>query len=320
MGGGAFYSQTPKSCLEDLGVNKGVNEVPDQSYSSEARVSSQLENETEINKKLDSRTQGFENDKVSHSEAKAEESQSRMQRIVCALTPTHSRMVFKPAFTLAEVLITLGIVGIIAAMTLPMLAENYQRRIVETRLKRFYTTFNQAILRAVDYHGPTDAWDYRVHTSSSNYNFEDIPIKFNYYLRPYLNIILEQKVIYVDGTEAWLYYFSDGSAFMFLNHSNSDILFYPHRAAICLKKSARERKGSCEFNFLFAQNNYLQDKNTRYHKDKYLEPYMWSWDGKYESLYTADGLGCNNTGQFCTRIIQLNGWHIPKNYPKKICY
>ena len=24
-GGGAFYSQTPKSCLEDLGVNKGVN-------------------------------------------------------------------------------------------------------------------------------------------------------------------------------------------------------------------------------------------------------------------------------------------------------
>ena len=60
--GGAFYSQTPESCLEDLGVNKGVNEAPEPSYSSEARVSSRLENEPEINQKLDARTQGVEND------------------------------------------------------------------------------------------------------------------------------------------------------------------------------------------------------------------------------------------------------------------
>jgi len=64
---------------------------------------------------------GFENT-LCHSE-RSEELQSRMQRIVCALTPTLSRRTLKPAFTLAEVLITLGIVGIIAAMTLPMLAE-----------------------------------------------------------------------------------------------------------------------------------------------------------------------------------------------------
>ena len=50
--------------------------ISELSYSSEARVSSRLENELEINQKLDSRTQGFENDEVYHSE-RSEESQNR---------------------------------------------------------------------------------------------------------------------------------------------------------------------------------------------------------------------------------------------------
>ena len=35
---------------------------------------------------------------------------------------------FKPAFTLAEVLITLGIIGVVAAMTIPTLMQNIQER------------------------------------------------------------------------------------------------------------------------------------------------------------------------------------------------
>lgn len=38
------------------------------------------------------------------------------------------------AFTLAEVLITLGIIGIVAAMTIPTLINNYQKKITVTRL------------------------------------------------------------------------------------------------------------------------------------------------------------------------------------------
>lgn len=34
----------------------------------------------------------------------------------------------KPAFTLAEVLITLGVIGIVAAMTLPTLIANYKTK------------------------------------------------------------------------------------------------------------------------------------------------------------------------------------------------
>ena len=40
------------------------------------------------------------------------------------------------AFTLSEVLITLGIIGIIAAMTLPSLVGRYQEKVTVTRLKK----------------------------------------------------------------------------------------------------------------------------------------------------------------------------------------
>ena len=40
------------------------------------------------------------------------------------------------AFTLAEVLITLGIIGIVAAMTMPSLIQNYQEKATVTRVKK----------------------------------------------------------------------------------------------------------------------------------------------------------------------------------------
>lgn len=50
------------------------------------------------------------------------------------------------AFTLAEVLITLGIIGVVAALTLPALITNTQNKQLETGLKKAYSTINQALL------------------------------------------------------------------------------------------------------------------------------------------------------------------------------
>ena len=47
---------------------------------------------------------------------------------------------FVKAFTLAEVLITLGIIGVVAAMTIPTLVKNYQKQVLVTQLKKSVTT------------------------------------------------------------------------------------------------------------------------------------------------------------------------------------
>ena len=51
----------------------------------------------------------------------------------------------KSAFTLAEVLITLAIIGIVAAMTIPTLISNYQNKQLKTRLNKTYSVLSQAI-------------------------------------------------------------------------------------------------------------------------------------------------------------------------------
>ena len=51
------------------------------------------------------------------------------------------------AFTLAEVLVTLGIIGVVSAMTVPTLMQNYQRQSYVTQLHKTYNEMSQALLR-----------------------------------------------------------------------------------------------------------------------------------------------------------------------------
>lgn len=54
---------------------------------------------------------------------------------------------FRFGFTLAEVLITLGIVGIIAAITLPSLITNYKVKLLKTSFKNTDAIISQALLK-----------------------------------------------------------------------------------------------------------------------------------------------------------------------------
>lgn len=66
---------------------------------------------------------------------------------------------YTKAFTMAEVLITLGIIGIIAAMTLPSLIANHRRQVTLTKVKQTYTILNNALERAkVDYDTDVTRW------------------------------------------------------------------------------------------------------------------------------------------------------------------
>ena len=62
-------------------------------------------------------------------------------------------------FTLAEVLITLGIIGVVAAITMPALIQNYKKHVVVNQLKKAYSEISQAIkLAEIDY-GSMETWD-----------------------------------------------------------------------------------------------------------------------------------------------------------------
>ena len=46
---------------------------------------------------------------------------------------------------------------------------------------------------------------------------------------------------------------------------------------------------------------------------------MYGWDGTKEMLLTNNSIGCkkevSNERAYCTALIQMNGWKIPKDYP-----
>ncbi len=51
----------------------------------------------------------------------------------------------KKGFTLAEVLITLGVIGIVAALTIPSLISNHNKSVTAARLSKAYNTVSNAI-------------------------------------------------------------------------------------------------------------------------------------------------------------------------------
>ena len=57
------------------------------------------------------------------------------------------KMLVNYAFTLAEVLITLGIIGVVAALTIPVLVENHRAAEFRTRLNTAYSLIGQAMER-----------------------------------------------------------------------------------------------------------------------------------------------------------------------------
>lgn len=62
------------------------------------------------------------------------------------------------AFTLAETLIVMGVIGIVAAITLPNLNSSTGDKEKVTKVKKIYQNLNDAFGRAVAVYGPYDEW------------------------------------------------------------------------------------------------------------------------------------------------------------------
>jgi len=70
------------------------------------------------------------------------------------------------AFTLAEVLITLGIIGVVAALTLPSIITNIQNRGYVEGLKKNYSVLQQVTNKIIEEEGTADNWSW------VKYNFD----------------------------------------------------------------------------------------------------------------------------------------------------
>ena len=91
----------------------------------------------------------------------------------------HASGLSRSAFTLAEVLITLGIIGIVAAMTLPNIIAGYEKKNTIARLQKSYTMLNQAFKHSELDNGESVNWN--VSSDSTSY--------FKTYWKPYLKIL-----------------------------------------------------------------------------------------------------------------------------------
>ncbi|MCI1273510.1 MAG: prepilin-type N-terminal cleavage/methylation domain-containing protein [Clostridiaceae bacterium] len=59
------------------------------------------------------------------------------------------------AFTLAEVMITMGIIGVVAALTIPSLVNTYQKKVYEASVKKFHSELEQGFTRYLADHNTT---------------------------------------------------------------------------------------------------------------------------------------------------------------------
>ena len=204
------------------------------------------------------------------------------------------------AFTLAEVLFTLGIIGVVASLTMPSLIQNHDKQIIETRLQNFYSKINQALLMSEqDKNMMRTDWRPSALCASGTHNSYSCNLKvFNEYFKDYIKYTkLENKqdILYV--------YFTDGSAAYF-TYFGQDITFFPKASKAEL---SNPKSGKDKFMFAFYPAGASGNRNL-YFKNLGVEPYIHSdWDGTKEGLYVT----CSNAA----KIIQLNSWKIPDDYP-----
>lgn len=86
-------------------------------------------------------------------------------------------------FTLSEVLITLAIIGVIAALTIPQLVANYQKQQTVEALKKVYSSITQVVRQSSVDNGSLKNWDWA--------SVVDGPTQVSFidkYIGPYLGI------------------------------------------------------------------------------------------------------------------------------------
>ena len=122
----------------------------------------------------------------------------------------------KLAFTLAEILITLGIIGVVAAFTIPTLMFQYQKKSLETQFKAAYSLINQAILMVKQETGSNSLYnDYVVYSPEKDYYKRDEFIKEFYKHVHATNEVVPNNIQYSIYSDGHVKRYADNTSFSF---------------------------------------------------------------------------------------------------------
>ncbi len=222
----------------------------------------------------------------------------------------------RKGFTLSEVLITLGIIGIVAALTIPSLVSAYQKHVVEEKLKQAYSILvNASRMAQVDpdfsYTPP------KQYTAEGLYENDKYGI-FKAYFVPYLQGVTEMKrakyswngkTMAGEGSLASFskgcFCLNNGMCFMMVNHGTNYFYIYVDLNG----PSTPNVVGRDIFYFAlhFTDNGLKIDGKVYQVYNSTTNDELLRWCGK-----TASGW---QGGKSCTELIIRNSWKIPKDYP-----
>lgn len=219
------------------------------------------------------------------------------------------------AFTLAEVLITLGIIGVVVAMTLPTLINSYKKQQTVTHLQKVYTSLNQALRLAEAKYGPYEYWEIPTQGSDSHQYYEK-------YWYPYFKILKSCETYSQCG-------YKSNFPWLFLNGSRSGTTFAANhrRVPFILSDGTLVSISIAGGNELVQSSAILVDLNGNKLPNKYgIDFFIFSrvnGKGILPSGYTLSNddinENCSNSGigNYCAAKIISDGWQIGKDYPWK---
>lgn len=226
------------------------------------------------------------------------------------------------AFTLAEVLITLAIIGIVAAITIPSLIQKHQVRATVTQLKKMHSVLNNALRLSVVQHGEINTWglslagdkEYPEDTPQEEIDAQREKQAFMMHrISENLKVIdqcedvetgcgLLQKRYTLDGQEygnwATRIVLADGSMIRSATVISAD----------CTQVYGESKILQNVCGQIFVDINGIKEPNTQ-GKDVFL--FVYSKDGSVTPMGTRDAKGYNGFNEYCKRN---NGHHITNGY------
>lgn len=196
----------------------------------------------------------------------------------------------KIAFTLAEVLITLGIIGIVAAMTLPSLITSYRKQESGARLKKFNSTMAQVLILSQEDNGQINEWDMSLRP-------EDFLKK---YFAPYM------KYLKINTAEnGWgQFYFTDGSTVRIGKGRCMDIHFDVNG------DRKPNKVGYDTFAFLACDKTITEWCS----KKGWCTYYKPAFDQSRE----ARKIQCKSEARYCSALLEYDNWEFKEDYPYKL--